>query len=152
MDFFDKLEKKARADRVVKIVAGAIILNQEDKVLFLKRREDDFMGGILELPSGVVEKGEKINEGLEREVKEETNLDIDKLGMFINTFDYLSSSGKKSRQFTFEVNVEKSEDIFLTEHDEYKWLNYEEILENKNITDEVKYAIEIYRYNKSKVK
>lgn len=152
MDFFDKLEKKARADRVVKIVAGAIILNQEGKVLFLKRREDDFMGGILELPSGVVENGEKINEGLEREVKEETNLDIDKLGMFINTFDYLSSSGKKSRQFTFEVNVKKSEDVFLTEHDEYKWFNYEEILENKNITDEVKYAIEIYRYNKSKVK
>lgn len=152
MDFFDKLEKKARADRVVKIVAGAIILNQEDKVLFLKRREDDFMGGILELPSGVVEKGEKINEGLKREVKEETNLEIERLGMFINTFDYLSSSGKKSRQFTFEVNVEKSEDIFLTEHDEYKWLNYKEIEENKNITDEVKYAIEIYRYNKSKEK
>ena len=108
MDFFDKLEKKARADEIVKIVAGAIILNQEKKVLFLKRREDDFMGGILELPSGVVEKGEKINEGLRREVKEETNLNLEKLGMFVNTFDYLSGSGKKSRQFTFEVNVKKN--------------------------------------------
>ena len=150
MDFFEKLEKKARIDEIVKLVAGAIILNQENEILFLKRREDDFMGGILELPSGVVEKGEKINEGLEREVKEETNLDIDKLGIFVNTFDYLSSSGKKSRQFTFEVKVMKNEDIFLTEHDEYKWLNYNEIKENENITDEVKYAIEIFRYNKSK--
>lgn len=152
MDFFDKLEEKARVDEIVKIVAGAIIINQEGKILFLKRRENDFMGGILELPSGVVEKGEKINEGLEREVKEETNLDIETLGMFVNAFDYLSGSGKKSRQFTFEANTIRNDNIFLTEHDEYKWLDYEEVEKNRNITEEVKYCIEIYRYNKSKVR
>jgi len=152
MNFFDKLEKKANIDEIVKLVAGAIISNNEGKILFLKRREDDFMGGILELPSGNVEKGEKVNEGLEREVKEETNLDVENIGMFVNTFDYLSGSGKKSRQFTFEVNVIKSKDIFLTEHDEYYWLDYEEIKENKSITDEIKYAIEIYRYNREKAK
>ena len=37
MDFFDKLEKKAREDRVLKIFAGAIILKKEEKVLFLNR-------------------------------------------------------------------------------------------------------------------
>lgn len=152
MDFFDNIEKKARVDGIEKIVAGGIVINKEEKILFLKRREDDFMGGILELPSGNVEKNEKIDQGLKREVKEETNLDIERIGIFVNTFDYLSGSGKKSRQFTFEVYTTSCDNVFLTEHEEYKWLDYEEIERCESITDEVKYAVEIYRYNKNKIK
>ena len=149
MDFFEKVEIKARQDGIVKRVAGAIITNEVGKILLLQRPLDDFMGGILELPSGNVEAEEAINQGLVREVKEETNLDTRTIGMFINSFDYLSSSGKKSRQFNFEVKVENYENIILTEHDNYVWLDYEEVRNNERITDEVKYTIEIYNYNKN---
>lgn len=97
MNFFENIEIKAKQDEIVKRVAGAIITNVVGKILLLQRPLDDFMGGILELPSGNVEAGEAINQGLVREVKEETNLDTRTIGMFINSFDYLSSSGKKSR-------------------------------------------------------
>lgn len=149
MDFFENVEIKARQDEIVKRVAGAIITNEVGKILLLQRPLDDFMGGILELPSGNVEAEETINQGLVREVKEETNLDTKSIGVFINSFDYLSSSGKKSRQFNFEVKVENCENIILTEHDNYVWLDYEEVKNNEKITDEVKYVIEIYKYNKS---
>ncbi len=149
MNFFENIEIKAKQDEIVKRVAGAIITNVVGKILLLQRPLDDFMGGILELPSGNVEAGEAINQGLVREVKEETNLDTRTIGMFINSFDYLSSSGKKSRQFNFEVKVENYENIILTEHDNYVWLDYEEVRNNERITDEVKYTIEIYNYNKN---
>lgn len=149
MNFFENIEIKAKQDGIVKRVAGAIITNEVEKILLLQRPLDDFMGGILELPSGNVEAEETINQGLVREVKEETNLDTKSIGVFINSFDYLSSSGKKSRQFNFEVKVENCENIILTEHDNYVWLDYEEVKNNEKITDEVKYAIEIYKYNKS---
>lgn len=149
MDFFENVEIKARQDEIVKRVAGAIITNEVGKILLLQRPLDDFMGGILELPSGNVEAEEAINQGLVREVKEETNLDTRTIGMFINSFDYLSSSGKKSRQFNFEVKVENCENLILTEHDNYVWLDYEEVRNNERITDEVKYTIEIYNYNKN---
>lgn len=149
MNFFENIEIKAKQDEIVKRVAGAIITNVVGKILLLQRPLDDFMGGILELPSGNVEAGEAINQGLVREVKEETNLDTRIIGMFINSFDYLSSSGKKSRQFNFEVKVENYENIILTEHDNYVWLDYEEVRNNERITDEVKYTIEIYNYNKN---
>ncbi len=97
MNFFENIEIKAKQDEIVKRVAGAIITNVVGKILLLQRPLDDFMGGILELPSGNVKAGEAINQGLVREVKEETNLDTRTIGMFINSFDYLSSSGKKSR-------------------------------------------------------
>lgn len=149
MDFFENVEIKARQDEIVKRVAGAIITNEVGKILLLQRPLDDFMGGILELPSGNVEAEETINQGLVREVKEETNLDTKSIGVFINSFDYLSSSGKKSRQFNFEVKVENCENLILTEHDNYVWLDYEEVRNNERITDEVKYTIEIYNYNKN---
>lgn len=149
MNFFENIEIKAKQDEIVKRVAGAIITNVVGKILLLQRPLDDFMGGILELPSGNVEAEEAINQGLVREVKEETNLDTRTIGMFINSFDYLSSSGKKSRQFNFEVKVENYENIILTEHDNYVWLDYEEVRNNERITDEVKYTIEIYNYNKN---
>lgn len=149
MNFFENIEIKAKQDEIVKRVAGAIITNVVGKILLLQRPLDDFMGGILELPSGNVEAGEAINQGLVREVKEETNLDTRTIEMFINSFDYLSSSGKKSRQFNFEVKVENYENIILTEHDNYVWLDYEEVRNNERITDEVKYTIEIYNYNKN---
>jgi 8-oxo-dGTP diphosphatase len=150
MDFFEDLEKKGKKDGIMKRIAGGIISNENNEILFLKRKSDDFMGGILELPSGNVEEKETIDQGLVREVKEETGLEINKIGIFINAFDYLSRSGKKSRQYNFEAIVKKSDNIFLTEHDEYRWLSYEEIQKSNEVTDEVKYTILIYKYNKTR--
>lgn len=150
MDFFEDLEKKRKKDGIMKRIAGGIISNENNEILFLKRKSDDFMGGILELPSGNVEEKETIDQGLVREVKEETGLEINKIGIFINAFDYLSRSGKKSRQYNFEAIVKKSDNIFLTEHDEYRWLSYEEIQKSNEVTDEVKYSILIYKYNKTR--
>ncbi len=148
MNFFETLNKKAEKDEIVKRIAGGIIYNKQGEVLLLKRREDDFMGGIYELPSGNLEGNETIEQGLIREIKEETGLDVKNIGKFVNTFDYLSGSGKKSRQFNLEVETESTDNVFLTEHDEYKWMNYEEIELEDNITDEVKYAVAISKYNR----
>ncbi len=148
MDFFEVLEDKVKKDGIAKRVSAGVIMNEKNEILLLKRRDDDFMGGIYELPSGNVDLGESIQEGLVREIKEETDLNVDEIGMYINTFDYLSGSGKKSRQFNFEVKVDSKKNIFLTEHDEYKWKSIEEVNKSVLVTDEVKYAINIFIYNK----
>jgi len=149
MNFFDNLEEKAKRDGIIKKVAGGIITDEKGRILLLKRKTNDFLGGIYELPSGNLEIGENIEKGLEREVKEETNLEISKIGMFVNSFDYLSNSGKRSRQFNFEIDIKEESEIFLTEHDEYKWMDIKEIENCNIITDEVKQTIYIYKYNKN---
>lgn len=148
MNFFETLNNKAEKDEIVKRIAGGIIYNAHGKILLLKRRAEDFMGGILELPSGNLEGNETIQEGLIREIKEETGLNVKNIGKFVNTFDYLSGSGKKSRQFNLEVEVESTDNVFLTEHDDFAWMSYKEIETEENITDEVKYAVAISKYNK----
>ncbi len=145
MDFYKYLENKAKNEGISKMVVGAVITNKNGEILLMRRKKEDFMVGIFEIPGGNAEKGEGIYEVLVREIKEETNLDLRKVQYYINQFDYLSSSGKKCRQFNFKVEVSGGP-IVLTEHDTYKWVSLDEI-EEQNVSDEVKECLIIYRFN-----
>lgn len=147
MKFYDLLIEKGKEEGIIKNVVGAIVLNENNEVLIMSRKADDFMGGIDELPSGNMESGEKVYDALVREVKEETNLDIESVTSYINSFDYISGSGKKARQFNFVVTVKSTNDVKLTEHDSYKWISIDEARNNTKITDEVKFVLEIYYFN-----
>lgn len=147
MNIENLLEAKAKEDGIEKIVVGGVITDENNKVLILRRKSDDFLGGIDELPSGKLEAGESIFEGLAREVKEETNLDIDKICGYIDFFDYISGSGKKSRQFNFWVKTKSNNNIKLSEHDEYKWLSAKECYSDKNITSKTMATICICAFN-----
>ena len=147
MDFYEFLKKKAEEDGIEKFIAGAIITNEKNEVLIVRRKKDDFMGGIYEIPSGNLEKDENIYEALIRETKEETNLNVEKVESYIDQFEYLSGSCKKCRQFNFEVSVSEGE-ILLTEHDMYKWLPLNEIEKENEISPELKHSLMIYKFNK----
>lgn len=147
MELYELIIRKGEQERIIKNAVGAIILNEKNKVLMMSRKTDDFMGGIDELPSGNMEQGENIYDALVREVKEETNLDVVNVKSYIGSFDYISGSGKKARQYNFVLDVKNTENIILTEHDEYNWLTIEEIRRSNKITDEVKYILEICYFN-----
>jgi len=117
---FEDLVLLARKDSVQQLVVGGVV-QVDGKILLLKRPPTDFMGGIYELPSGKVELGETLTEALAREVAEETGLSFTSITRYLGSFDYLSGSGKLSRQFNFVVSVAQCQPIRLTEHDGYIW-------------------------------
>ena len=145
MDIFKELESSAKKDNIEKIVVGAIITNKDGKVFIARRKLDDFMGGYFEIPGGNAEVGETIYDTLTRETKEETNLDIKKVVSYVNYFDYVSDSGKKSRQFNFVVEVESTDNIILTEHDYYEWLDINDLDKLNKMSDEVKEVLITYK-------
>ena len=147
MELYELIIRKGEQEGIIKNAVGAIILNEKNKVLMMSRKTDDFMGGIDELSSRNMEQGENIYDALVREVKEETNLDVVNVKSYIGSFDYISGSGKKARQYNFVLDVKNTENIILTEHDEYNWLTIEEIRKSNKITDEVKYILEICYFN-----
>ncbi|WP_131769962.1 NUDIX hydrolase [Candidatus Protofrankia californiensis] len=136
-----QLTTESERDGVQQLVVGAVVQNG-GKVLLLQRPEDDFMGGIFELPSGKVEPGEALDTALIREVKEETGLDVAAIRDYLGSFDYTSGSGKKSRQFNFAVDVASPEPVEMQEHDAFVWTPINEELP---VTDAVKDVLSKYR-------
>lgn len=138
--FARQLAKQAIEEGIQKFVAGAVVADNR-KVLILKRKPDDFMPNIYELPSGGVEREETITDGLYREVQEETGLKILDLISYLGHFDYQSQSGKKTRQFNFAVRVNLTDPVVLTEHSDYAWCS-EEQLKNYEITEKTMEVIQ----------
>lgn len=120
------------------VSAGVVI--RDGKVLMARRNPDDFLGGTWELPSGRVEPGENIDDALVREVAEETGLQVRSIGTIVGTFDYLSRSGRPTRQVNFVVEVSDGP-VRLTEHDAYAWVGLDD-LRDMTISSETRSIVE----------
>lgn len=138
---YSELESEAARDGVQQLVVGAVV-QHGGKVLLLRRTQDDFMGGIYELPSGKVEPGEALDAALIREVEEETGLKVSHINNYLGSFDYTSGSGKKSRQFNFDVAVVAPEPVVLQEHDAFAW---HELEADPPVTDAVRRVLQDYQ-------
>lgn len=115
----NNIEKDLLKDSIEKVVVGAVIFLSQKTPLLLRRTASDFMGGLVELPSGTVDKGETLIEALVREVKEETGLSISSVDSYIGCFDYLLGSGKKTRQLSFMVKTSDTNVTLSSEHDAF---------------------------------
>jgi 8-oxo-dGTP diphosphatase len=138
-ELINKLINQAYHDNINCFAAGGSIISN-NKILIVKRADDDFLGGIYELPSGGIEIGESIIDGLKREVFEETNLEV-KIKEYISYFDYKSATGKTKRQFNFILTPKNSNKLKLSnEHQDYVWITNIDI-DNYEITKSVKDVI-----------
>ena len=61
---------------VHKRIGVAVITNRQGKVLIDRRKDEGEMAGLWEFPGGKIEPGETIEECIEREIKEELNIEI----------------------------------------------------------------------------
>ena len=124
------IRHKANEDGVTHFATGIAVF-QDGRLLVARRvAHDDFLAGEWELPGGGVDAGETIEQGAARELKEETNLDVEKIIGTFEGFDYSTPKKPKVRQINFKVNVVPG-DIILTEHDIFKWITYDEVIELK---------------------
>jgi bis(5'-nucleosidyl)-tetraphosphatase len=85
-----------------------------------------------DLPKGHVEKGEKLEDTVKREVREETGLkDIDFINGFKETIKYFFRWGDKNilKFVTFYLVETKTKEIKISgEHIGFEWLPYEEAI------------------------
>ena len=135
-----QLVHAARQDGVGRLVVAALV-ERKGRVLLLRRRHDDFMGGTYELPSGRVEDGETLASALRREVTEETGLLVEAVDDYLGCFNYLSSGGTGTRQFNFLVAVADFFAIRLTEHDAFAWASPADLV-NLRVTEQVRNVLE----------
>lgn len=110
-------------------VGACIIVNSDDKILLLRRgASDPWKPGWWDLPGGHLDDQETPIEGATREALEECGLSVrgmkkveDRpMGKIIKYFFV-------TRDFEGSVALEPNPQTGIVEHDEYKWMTYEEI-------------------------
>jgi len=113
----------------------------ENKILLVKRKEDDFLGGYWELPGGGVDEDETFLESAIREVKEETAIELNSIDSWHFGFSYRNEGNETTHQLNGLSKILKIPEILLTEHSEAKWVAFNE-LENMDLSMEMRSCIE----------
>lgn len=67
---------------------GAVVLDAEGRVLLVRRGQEPRLGE-WSLPGGALELGERLEDGVRREVREETGLEVEPIEI-VAVFDYIS--------------------------------------------------------------
>lgn len=79
----------------------AFLLNENNELLLIRRADDDpHKPGAWEIPGGRLDKGKDMLEGLKRETREETWLDI-KIHSPLKEHSFTRDDSQKTRMFTY---------------------------------------------------
>ncbi len=87
-------------DRPV-VGVGAVVLAPDARVVLVRRAQPP-REGEWSLPGGVLELGEALMDGIAREVREETGLDVD-VGPLVDTFEHVSRDEDGRVQYHYVV-------------------------------------------------
>mgnify|MGYP003976956331 FL=1 len=111
------------------IVAVTAFIKDKDKILVVKRRNDEIaFPGKWTVPGGKVERGQTILEALKREVYEEVGLEIENWKKYLEDFTFVRPDGHNVVGASFLVKA-KSFNVVLDQRDfeEFKWVGVEEL-------------------------
>lgn len=115
-----------------KVSASAVVLNNEGKLLIVKRADDDdFLPGTWELPGGGVDFMEEPRVGIKRELKEECGIEVDVLHP-LTEFSFVMPT-EEGEKHTVEIIYlcqlsENSPEVNLSfEHSDYQWVTFSDL-------------------------
>lgn len=113
----------------VRVLLKAIIMNEEDKFLILRRPADSHSRpNCWDFPGGNLEFGENAEKCVRREIEEETTLRVKEL----RPLHIISELDPKKNIFWIEVGYvcryDKGKVKLSAEHCEYRWASKEEFL------------------------
>jgi len=104
----------------MKVIVRAIIRHQ-GKVLALKRSEQESNPGMWEIPGGSLEDGERLEDGIKREVEEETGLRIDAVTYLSSQAYVVDGEHRLGVKFGAEVKTDKVK--LSAESQDYVWVD-----------------------------
>ena len=107
---------------MIEVVCGVIY--KGDEVFLCRRKPSKQMGGFWEFPGGKIEKDEKPEDALKRELEEEFEMKVEEIEYFYSTIH-------SYEKFTIRLSAFKCQFIEskykLTDHDRFEWMSIDSI-------------------------
>lgn len=116
-----QLIDEARKAHIHTHVVG-VVVEDGGHILLLKRRPDDFLPNMWEIPGGHLDPGESILDAVARELFEETGLRLASVVEYHGFYDYAGEFGP-TRQWNFRVTVHPGDALAHPEHVAAIWAN-----------------------------
>lgn len=120
-------------------VAYIVKFEQGKPFYLLLRRCGDYLSGNWQMVSGGIENGETAWQAAFREVKEETNLIPDRFytaDIVESFYEVLWDSIVMAPVFLAFIDTPQHVKLSPTEHDEYRWVSYEEACQTLEFSDQ----------------
>lgn len=120
---------------MLQVGVKALLKNSEGKYLLVKRSADKYPGikGRWDIVGGRINPGITLYENLRREIKEETNLNIESMPVLISAQDILQNPKLHVVRLTYTAEIEGEVQLDLSENEEYRWLTLREIRKLKDL-------------------
>lgn len=125
------------SDRPKILLVARAVIRRDGKILLLKKSKDaSYEPGYWEIPGGKFDLGQSVPEVVQREVKEETGLDIEKGVGDLFTFTEAEAATGKYEGYhlltlVFDVKSFNGKLRLSSEHDDSKWVALEGALDLK---------------------
>jgi 8-oxo-dGTP diphosphatase len=125
------------------IAVKAFIVDDKKRILLIKRELNDVhRPGIWEIPGGRLDSGEDPVEGLKRETKEETGLNIDVLNP-LGVRHFTREDGQSITMIIFLCKAESNNVKLSEEHIEYDWVELNK--KDPKLADFFNEEVELYK-------
>ena len=112
------------------LAAGAVIEHAPTgKILVVKREGTDFQKGIWELNYGRIDQHEELEQGLRREIQEETGLTHITIKKLLRVWHFYRGQKLPENElygFTFYCQTDDDQVRLSAEHSEFRWVTVEE--------------------------
>lgn len=132
----------------IKTSCGAIVFHKDnEKIEFLLLKYPNYWG----FPKGEKEEKESEIEAARREIKEETNLDVEFIPGFIREYEYSYWLNKRlvKKKAIFFLARAKTKNVKISwEHEDFKWLSLEDALKLLAYEEDKKNLREAYEFIK----
>jgi len=113
-------------DKRIILALKAIIYNDDGKILTIRRSKTAGRRALTwDLPGGNLEFGEKLEDSILREIREETSIEVEKL-LILNTSVGFDSADAFRVTIGYTAKAKTKSVVLSYEHDDFKWVTPEE--------------------------
>jgi 8-oxo-dGTP pyrophosphatase MutT (NUDIX family) len=137
-------ENKKTKKNDLKKNAVAVVVNEDNKILLLKRADDSkiWMPNKWALVGGGIEKGETAQQAIEREIREEIGLEIKK---FINSFTIRRNKDSEETIFACRYDGDPTDIKLNDENSNYGWYDMSEMRYLNTVPHLIEYITLVFK-------